>query len=133
MFPRRAPRYAEFGLSKSTRIVPTLVTPPATQLDLARRLAEPSPSVPARDYICPQPSAWQAVYEALLEDREGLDPTIAGPPTPLILGAWWHSDDRAKATRWDETVRWADEHGLSELIPALRDDEKYYGEPDPRA
>lgn len=45
----------------------------------------------------------------------------------LILGGWAASSDRDKATRWRQTITWAEQHGCVHLIPELRDDEKYGG------
>ena len=48
-----------------------------------------------------------------------------GPPMPLILNGWVFSNDHDKNRRWLDTIEWAKEHGLSELIPELKDGEKH--------
>jgi len=50
---------------------------------------------------------------------------MAKPPIPLILGGWWASSDLQKHTRWNDTVKWAQNNGCAELIPELNSHEKY--------
>ncbi|MEQ1858463.1 MAG: hypothetical protein ABMA13_00850 [Chthoniobacteraceae bacterium] len=44
---------------------------------------------------------------------------------PLILNGWGYSSDRDKEERWQHTLKWAEERGLMDLIPKLKDDDFY--------
>ena len=50
------------------------------------------------------------------------------PPIPLILDGWWFSSDVDKQQRWKMTLSWAEERGLSNLIPQFTADEQYFTE-----
>jgi hypothetical protein len=44
----------------------------------------------------------------------------------LILAGWTYSSSQEKHVRWNETVRWAEEFGLKDVIPPIRDSESYF-------
>ena len=43
----------------------------------------------------------------------------AAPPLPLILGAWWHTNDREKRERFELHLRWAEKNGALPAIVAF--------------
>ncbi len=81
--------------------------------------------MPDLDYIFPQPIPWNEIHQALVAFREKECPDASLPPVPLILGGWNYSSDANKAARWTDTIRWAETHGASRLIPELTDPDKY--------
>ena len=44
------------------------------------------------------------------------------PPVPLILAGWAYSNDVEKRSRWQETLAWADHHGLGTLLSDIGDE-----------
>lgn len=50
---------------------------------------------------------------------------LPSPPIPLILAGWEYSSDREKLGRWEETVKWANEYGLSSIIDEIKDEDMY--------
>jgi hypothetical protein len=83
--------------------------------------------VDANTFICPQPLAWERVFQVLLKHSEGSSKVLAPPPKPLILAGWAYSSDSEKLNRWNETLLWAKKYGASDLIPVLSADERYCG------
>lgn len=77
--------------------------------------------------ICPMPDPWNRVYQGLLAAWKSHGEQPPGPPVPLILGGWAFSSDREKERQWAHTISWAKERKLEHLIPAIPDDEWYYG------
>lgn len=85
--------------------------------------------VKAGDRVCPMPIEWHTLWSMLPEARVSVHPRPASPgirrplqlngsvtmalsaPKPLILSAWHYSSDDAKASRLEEHIRWAFEHG----------------------
>lgn len=71
--------------------------------------------------ICPKPPVWAQVWqhlkEAAMERGFGQD-----PPTPLILGGWWASNDLEKQLRWEATLAWARERGLEDKVHVADED-----------
>lgn len=55
------------------------------------------------------PLKWSALYE-LLPTKRRMGVGFL-PPTPLILAAWWHTDDEMKMRRLREHIEWAESHG----------------------
>ena len=82
-------------------------------------------NVVSKVFVCPNPDTWNQVYKDLLKVWESAGRKMAKPPIPLILGGWWASSDLQKHTRWNDTVKWAQNNGCAELIPELNSDEKY--------
>ena len=71
----------------------------------------------AQGRICPQPQAWNRLWEALPDrTRQG-----AGwePPAPLILAAWGFSSEGEKQARFEQHLQWAEQHGALERVCAL--------------
>jgi hypothetical protein len=77
------------------------------------------------EFICPLPQTWNEIYQALLRACESSGAKVAHPPVPLILNGWVFSSDWEKKLRWDETIKWAKENGLTHLIPVLTEEDKY--------
>ena len=69
--------------------------------------------------ICPKPQNWHEIHQRLHQAALLAQPPIAPPPVPLILGGWTGSNDIEKQNRWNETLAWADQHGLTDLIGDL--------------
>lgn len=65
--------------------------------------------------ICPNPRCWHEIHERLLALCAERKITRL-PPKPLILNGWVATNDLEKAHRWAETVNWAEEHGLADLV-----------------
>jgi hypothetical protein len=76
-------------------------------------------------FVCPLPPRWGDIYLALQETWEASGRPGDGPPVPLILNGWVVSSDFDKHQRWQDTVEWANQHGLAHLIPELSDSEEY--------
>lgn len=71
----------------------------------------------AQGRICPQPQAWNRLWETLPgRTRQG-----AGwqPPAPLILAAWAFSSDGEKRARFEQHLAWAEQQGALAQIRAL--------------
>ncbi len=80
------------------------------------------------DYFCPMPMKWNEIYMSLLKVWESLgSPQDDKPPIPLILAAWHETSGLQKLVRWRETLRWAEMHDCSHLIPELTVDERFKG------
>ena len=90
------------------------------------------------DYFCPMSNAWNNIFNDLIEGYEestgkklpkGVQAIreAGGPPTPLVLGAWLDTGYLQKAARWQETIKWAEEHHLSHLI-IVKEEDMYRGE-----
>ena len=60
---------------------------------------------------------WNDLYQLLPDthrDGQGWE-----PPLPLILGAWWHTDDAQKAARLKEHIEYSAQHGALDQVAAL--------------
>jgi len=76
------------------------------------------------NYICPIPTKWNEVYNALIIRFESMtDGGLHKPPTPLILGGWWDSTDQEKHERWISTIKWAKQFSLEHLTEIDRKDQ----------
>jgi hypothetical protein len=67
--------------------------------------------------VCPVPQKWNELWELLPQRRQ----FGAGwePPLPLILGAWWHTSDTEKQSRFLSHIRWAADHGALNAVSAF--------------
>ena len=67
--------------------------------------------------ICPQPQVWNQLWE-LLPNKSRVG---AGwePSPPLILGAWWHTSDAEKQSRFLSHIHWAAEHDSLPKVAAF--------------
>jgi len=61
--------------------------------------------------ICPMPPHWANLWKMLPKQPNGTE-----PPLPLILGAWWNTEDDDKRERFRLHLRWADEHEALERV-----------------
>ena len=78
------------------------------------------------EFVCPQPKIWHKVHQRLEDFYQNNKNTVkTAPPIPLILNGWIYSTDYQKKLRWEETIKWAQEYGCSNLIPTLKSDDKY--------
>lgn len=64
-------------------------------------------------------------YQRLQTAWENDDQKGTRPPVPLILNGWVYTNDVDKAQRWEQTVKWANQNGYSNLIPQFSGDEIY--------
>jgi len=67
--------------------------------------------------VCPQPQRWNELWELLPERRRvgaGWEPAL-----PLILGAWWHTSDAEKRSRFLSHICWAAEHGALSKVASF--------------
>jgi hypothetical protein len=70
-------------------------------IDIEQVLAEAQKN----NRVCPQPKAWQQLFELLPnKSRKG---TGWEPAVPLILGAWWDTPAMLKMLRLREHIEWA--------------------------
>ena len=71
----------------------------------------------AEQRVCPQPQRWNELWE-LLPNKKRVG---AGwePPLPLILGAWWHTSDAEKRSRFLTHIHWAAEHGALPTVTSF--------------
>ncbi len=60
--------------------------------------------------VCPQPDKWDELWK-MLPDRKRKPTGGWGPPLPLILAAWWHTNDTEKRIRLDEHIQYANKNG----------------------
>lgn len=64
--------------------------------------------------VCPNPKAWQKIYEMLPNKiRKG---SVWEPSLPLILSAWSDSPAMLKMLRLQEHIEWAAANGCLELV-----------------
>lgn len=67
--------------------------------------------------VCPQPPAWNALWELLPARRRkggGWEPAA-----PLILAAWWETTDAAKRDRLRDHIEWAAQHDVLDVVEAF--------------
>ncbi|MGD2272727.1 MAG: hypothetical protein PVI06_20185 [Desulfobacterales bacterium] len=76
-------------------------------------------------FVCPLPPIWEQIYERLLKAWEKTGKRGPGPPVPLILAGWAFSNDVEKAHRWKQTIIWAEDNKLEDLLPKLKERQKY--------
>jgi len=70
--------------------------------------------------ICLQPVKWNDFYQLLRENTpEELRDEI---PLPLILSAWWYTPILPKIMRFEEHIRWAEDHGFLQVVFDYLDD-----------
>ena len=67
--------------------------------------------------VCPQPTAWNRLWE-LLPNRRRVGVGWQ-PPLPLILAALWEASDSDKRNRFHSYLRWASDHGAIEPVANL--------------
>jgi hypothetical protein len=65
-------------------------------------------------WLCPQPQRWNDLWEILPDKTQ----QVGGwkPSLPLILAGWWASSGIEKRLRFEEHLRWADDHGAADSI-----------------
>jgi hypothetical protein len=75
--------------------------------------------------ICPQPQAWNKLWETLPGRRQV--GTGWEPSPPLILAAWSHTSDEQKRERFHDHLRWARDHDaldkIEQFISSLKPDD----------
>jgi hypothetical protein len=79
--------------------------------------------------VCPQPQKWNELWK-LLPDRKQISTGGWKPPLPLILAAWWHTNDSEKRNRLNEHIQYANEKGVvkevSNFLHSLSPDDWLY-------
>lgn len=76
--------------------------------------------------ICPLPIIWDQVYKQLLSQWELGGKNGIKPPIPLILGGWNYSNDNEKMIRWHQTVEWANNYNMNNLVDAINEQDFYF-------
>ena len=76
--------------------------------------------------ICPNPQAWNKIYEQLTAYSNINTCIPSSPPIPLILAAWNYSNDIEKKLRWKETITWATENDCKDLVDSIQYDQFYF-------
>ena len=79
-------------------------------------------------FICPQPQIWHEIFQKLDSAWKAQGRHGTRPPRPLILMGWNHSNDLDKKERWEETLKWAKENNLENLIPEISAADSYFVE-----
>ena len=77
--------------------------------------------------ICPQLYLWRQIYTSLAEARDAAGGDIPVPPQVFNMQGWMLSSDENKRNRWQATVEWACEHGFSDAIPEIIEEDWYEG------
>lgn len=79
--------------------------------------------------ICPQPTAWQRLYD-MLPERKVVDGKWM-PGRPLIGADWHGSNDTDKVMRLIDHIEWAKTHGVfpevNSFLRALAEKDWYHG------
>jgi hypothetical protein len=75
--------------------------------------------------VCPNPKLWNEVFGRLSRYADSHACTPARPPIPLVLAAWWVTNDREKMRRWEETVAWARANGCGGIVEEIADADFY--------
>ena len=66
--------------------------------------------------ICPNPTAWYNCHKRLKRSAEAKQIDPRSIPIPLILNGWMFSSDLERQRQWQDTVEWANQHGLGDLV-----------------
>ena len=77
-------------------------------------------------FVSPQPNIWYAIYQRLISHWENEIKDVMPPPMALVLSGWTMSSDFEKQERWIMTLKWAEQNNCSNLLPILKEEEKYY-------
>ena len=84
--------------------------------------------IKASGRVCPQPQAWNKLYE-MLPDKKRVGNGWE-PPLPLILAAWWDTPNLMKMMRLQEHIDYALAKGVlpevDRFLRSLRDDEWHH-------
>ena len=75
--------------------------------------------------VCPIPSRWHEIFQALEQAWRDAGAIGTLPPTPLILAGWAYSNDGEKKSRWETTLEWAREHSMTHVMPQLSPEDMY--------
>lgn len=79
-------------------------------------------------FISPNVNAWYRIYLALQREWEESGKKGNPPPIALVLSGWDYSTDYQKQERWQNTIKWVEQHGVDHRILQLTEEEKYYVE-----
>jgi hypothetical protein len=74
--------------------------------------------------ICPYPLEWIRIHRQLLAEIEKRRRNPL-PPEPMALGHWDYSNDQDKQRRWLETLFWAWEYGLLDILRNMPPESMY--------
>ncbi len=66
------------------------------------------------DKICPKPQKWQELWD-LLPNKQRIEGRW-NPPLPLILAAWWETNDFEKKERLYAHIHYAESENALDLI-----------------
>ena len=79
-----------------------------------------------KKFICPEPGIWNDVFKNLKSYASKNDCNPKEPPAPLVLGRWFHSSDKLKEERWNETKNWARVNNCSHLLSELNSNQFHF-------
>jgi hypothetical protein len=105
---RRYARTVPQGLMKET--APSPLKPASQGVTLTQALADAR----RNNRVCPQPQAWQKLYEMLPGKRH--DGGVWEPLPPLTGTAWGATTSIAKRVCLRDHLQWADRHGCLDAI-----------------
>lgn len=124
--PKGDPRYATTVPSALTKRAPA-IAPPAPAVRRAS-VTEVLAEARRNNRVCPQPRAWQALYEMLPAKRQvehGWE-----PPPPLTGSAWARTPALAKRMCLRDHIEWAERQGcldeVFDFLKALPEDGWHY-------
>jgi hypothetical protein len=72
--------------------------------------------------VCPNPATWTEVFWQLTQYARIHQCSPPSPPVALILAGWHFTNDVEKATRWEETVAWAERNACVDLVDVPGED-----------
>ena len=77
-------------------------------------------------FVSPQPNTWYSIYQRMKSHWDNEIIVGDAPPMSLVLSGWTMSNDFENQDRWKMTLVWAEQNNCSQLIPNLKEDEKYF-------
>lgn len=83
----------------------------------------------SNDRVCPTPDAWNNLCRELRRESKARN-ISENLPRPLILSAWWGTNDALKQQRLIEQIRYSEKHGFlektSDFLRSLNEDDWHH-------